>query len=252
MKKVKDIPKQNFTKHPNRYSEAGLIKKLEELGIGRPSTYASIISKLKKENYVDVKNKSLVPNSKGRILSKFLEKFFEHFVEFEFTAQLEEQLDKVTTNNADWKNILKNFVEELNSTVSGVIEISMSEVINTINEVSEEYKTNSKCPKCNNGKIIIKFSRNGPFFGCTKHSKDTSGCNYTSPLDVDGEDNQLLSDKVVGQHPKYDSEIKIKIGRYGPYLEVDMDSEKPKRVAIPKNKPINQIDLEYALSLIHI
>ena len=128
----------------------------------------------------------------------------------------------------------------------------MSEVINTINEVSEEYKTNSKCPKCNNGKIIIKFSRNGPFFGCTKHSKDTSGCNYTSPLDVDGEDNQLVSDKVVGQHPKYDSEIKIKIGRYGPYLEVDMDSEKPKRVAIPKNKPINQIDLEYAIAMLEL
>ena len=252
LKKLKDIPKQNFTKHPYRYSEAGLIKKLEELGIGRPSTYASIISKLKKENYVDVKNKSLVPNSKGRILSKFLEKFFEHFVEFEFTAQLEEQLDKVTTNNADWKSILKSFVEELNNTVSGVIEISMSEVINAINEVSEEYKTNSKCPKCNNGKIIIKFSRNGPFFGCTKHSKDTSGCNYTSPLDVDGEDNQLVSDKVVGQHPKYESEIKIKIGRYGPYLEVDMDSEKPKRVAIPKNKPINKIDLEYAIAMLEL
>ena len=252
LRKTREIPKQNFTKPPNRYSEAGLIKKLEELGIGRPSTYASIISKLKKENYVDVKNKSLIPNSKGRILSKFLEKFFEHFVEFKFTAQLEEQLDKVTTDTADWKNLLKNFVKQLNNTISDVEKISITEVINAINKESEEYKTNTKCPKCADGKLTIKFASYGPFIGCTKYSKDSGGCNYTSNLEVENGQDQFIDEKVLGKHPKLDSEIKIKKGRYGPYLEIEVDSEKPKRIAIPKNKSLEDIDIDYAVAMLNL
>ena len=130
--------KQNFTKPPNRYSEAGLIKKLEELGIGRPSTYVSIFTKLEDRKYVQIKNKALIPTSSGKILSKFLDGFFNQFVDYAFTAGLEEQLDKITESKLQWKDILKDFLNILNKTLKEVEDKSITEVINKVNEYSPE------------------------------------------------------------------------------------------------------------------
>ena len=122
--------KQNFTKPPNRYSEAGLIKKLEELGIGRPSTYVSIFTKLEDRKYVQIKNKALIPTSSGKILSKFLDGFFNQFVDYTFTAGLEEQLDQITESKLKWKETLKEFLNILNKTLKQVEDKSITEVIN--------------------------------------------------------------------------------------------------------------------------
>ena len=130
--------KQNFTKPPNRYSEAGLIKKLEELGIGRPSTYVSIFTKLEKNSYINIKNKSLIPTGKGKILVKFLDGFFDKFVDYGFTADLEEQLDLITESKLNWKSTLNKFLEILNQTVDQVEKQSITQVIDKINENSSE------------------------------------------------------------------------------------------------------------------
>ena len=139
--------KQNFTKPPNRYSEAGLIKKLEELGIGRPSTYVSIFTKLEDRKYVQIKNKALIPTSSGKILSKFLDGFFNQFVDYTFTAGLEEQLDQITESKLKWKETLKEFLNILNKTLKQVEDKSITEVINKINEYSPEILKKKKVPK---------------------------------------------------------------------------------------------------------
>ena len=251
---VSDIStEQNFTKPPKRYSEAGLIKQLENLGIGRPSTYASIILKLKEKNYVDIKNKTLTPNSKGRILSKFLENFFTDFVDYEFTAKFQEQLDKISTNSIDWKSVLNDFLLRLNKTVSSVEKKSMTDVINEVNENSSEFFINRECPKCKKGELTIKFSITGPFIGCNKYEKGKTGCNYTSSIgDKDDDADFLDGEKIIGNHPETNKIIRLKKGKYGPYVELDTDDEKPKRASIPKGTSLNDVDLEYSISLLKL
>ena len=250
LKKIED--KQCFTSPPNRFSEAGLIKKLEELGIGRPSTYASIIKKLKEKNYVEMKNKSMIPNAKGKILSKFLENFFNEFVEYEFTANLEKQLDLITKAQIDWKVVLKDFLYILNNTVSDVEKKSISNVIDIINEKSEELFENKSCPKCKTGTVIIKFAFNGPFIGCSNYNKN-DGCKYSNSLD-DNELGQTLIDgeKVIGNHPENNQKITVKKGRYGLYLEMENNADSPKRAAIPKNLPLDNISLEKAVEMLKL
>ena len=244
--------KQNFTKPPNRYSEAGLIKKLEELGIGRPSTYVSIFTKLDERNYVDIKNKALVPTSKGKVLSKFLDGFFDEFVDYKFTAGLEEQLDLITESKLEWKITLQNFLKTLNKTVKIVEETSISQVINKINEFSPEILKEKKCPKCSNGDLTIKFSFSGPFIGCTNYKKNNEGCSYTHAIDAD-EDNKELSGegKLIGTDPNTGQNIVLKVGRYGRYLE-SLSSGKVKRTSIPKKIPNDEINLEKAIKFMKL
>ncbi len=249
----KVIKNQHFTSPPNRYSQAGLIKKLEELGIGRPSTYASIIEKLKEKNYVAIKNKSMIPNARGKILSKFLENFFSDFVEYEFTAELEKQLDQITKAEVNWKDILRKFLKILNETVSNVEKKSITNVIDLITEKSEELFKDKKCPKCKDGKLIIKFAFNGPFIGCSNYKKDEEGCKFSNSLD-DQELNNLLTDgeKDIGIHPDSKKKVKIKKGRYGLYLETENIDGKLKRSAIPKNLDVNELNIEKATDLLKL
>ena len=249
----KIIQNQCFTKPPNRFSEAGLIKKLEELGIGRPSTYASIILKLKQKNYVEIKNKTLIPNSKGKILSKFLQNFFTDFVEYEFTAKLEEQLDLITVNSVEWKNVLNEFLINLNETVKKVEKSSITDVINIINTHSKEFLNKEKCPKCGIGDLTIKFAFTGPFIGCSNYSKTENGCKYTSSMDDSDLDDKLIDgEKFLGNHPEFNMPVKIKKGKYGLYIELEKEDGKPKRSGIPKNTVIEDIDLEKAVDLLKL
>ncbi len=243
--------KQNFTKPPNRFSEAGLIKKLEELGIGRPSTYVSIFTRLEGNSYISIKNKSLIPTSRGKILSKFLDGFFFKFVDYRFTADLEKQLDQITESKSNWKDTLKNFLLLLNGTVKDVEAKSITEVINKVNELSPEIIKKKDCPKCDNGELTIKFASSGPFLGCTNYNKSTDGCKFSSAIGEDSDNSDLTGDgKKIGDHTKTGKEIFLKIGRYGRYLEMQSDSEKPKRVGIPKNMSNDEIDLDKAMKLI--
>ena len=245
--------KQNFTKPPNRYSEAGLVKKLEELGIGRPSTYVSIFTKLEDRNYITIKNKSLIPTSKGKILSKFFDSFFNQFVDYQFTANLEEQLDLVTESKLSWKEILNKFLEILNKTVNNVENTSISEVIEKISSLSPEILKENKCPKCKDGNLIIKFAFTGPFIGCTNYKKDGSGCGYSHAIGSD-EDNKELSGegKEIGVNPETKNKVFLKVGRYGRYLETENLENKIKRTSIPKDLKNEEIDLDKALKFLSL
>ena len=245
--------KQNFTKPPNRYSEAGLIKKLEELGIGRPSTYVSIFTKLQDRSYIEIKNKSLIPTSKGKILSKFFDGFFNQFVDYKFTANLEEQLDLITESKLEWKNILKDFLYILNKTVNDVENTRITDVIDKINECSPEILKEKKCPKCSKGSLTIKFAYTGPFIGCTEYSKEKEGCNYSHAIGSDEENKELSGDgKKIGVDPKTGKEILLKIGRYGRYLEIESEDKKLKRTSIPKKMRNEEIDLDKAIKFLSL
>ncbi len=245
--------KQNFTKPPNRYSEAGLIKKLEELGIGRPSTYVSIFTKLQDRNYIEIKNKSLVPTAKGKILSKFFDGFFSQFVDYKFTANLEEQLDLITESKLEWKNTLKNFLNILNKTVNEVENTRITDVIDKINEYSPEILKEKACPKCSKGSLTIKFAYTGPFIGCTEYSKEKEGCNYSHAIGSDEENKELSGDgKKIGVDPKTGKEILLKIGRYGRYLEIESEDNKLKRTSIPKILRNEEIDIEKAIKFLSL
>ena len=245
--------KQNFTKPPNRYSEAGLVKKLEELGIGRPSTYISIFTKLEERNYIIIKNKSLIPTSKGKILSKFFDSFFNQFVDYQFTANLEEQLDLVTESKLSWKEILNSFLEILNKTVNNVENTSISEVIEKISSLSPEILKDKKCPKCTDGSLIIKFAFTGPFIGCTNYNKDGSGCGYSHAIGSDEDNKELSGDgKEIGVNPETKNKVFLKVGRYGRYLETENSENKKKRTSIPKNLKNEDIDLDKALKFLSL
>ncbi len=243
--------KQNFTKPPNRYSEAGLVKKLEELGIGRPATYINIFKTLEDRKYVQIKNKALIPTSSGKILSKFLDGFFNQFVDYAFTAELEEQLDQITLSKLEWKETLKQYLKILNKNVKEVEDKSMTEVIDKVNESSPEILKEKKCPKCSNGKLSIKFALSGPFIGCTEYKKDANGCNYSHAIG-DNEDSKELSGegKNIGIHPLTNKSIFLKVGRYGRYLETETEEGKIKRSSVPKNVQNEDLSLEKSVNFL--
>ena len=243
--------KQNFTKPPNRYSEAGLVRKLEELGIGRPATYINIFKKLEDRKYVLIKNKALIPTSSGKILSKFLDGFFNQFVDYAFTAELEEQLDQITVSKLEWKETLKQYLRILNKNVKEVEDKSMTEVIDKVNEYSPEILKEKKCPKCSDGKLSIKFALSGPFIGCTEYQKDGNGCKYSHAIG-DDEDNKELSGegKKIGIHPSTNKSIFLKVGRYGRYLETETEEGKIKRSGVPKNVTNEDLNLEKSVNFL--
>ena len=257
------IDEQHFTQPPPRYSEASLVKKLEELGIGRPSTYASIISVISNRGYAEIINKRFFPTDRGKLLSAFLEKLFSKYVDYGFTAGLEEQLDDITSGKEEWIKVLDNFWKDFNLNVSNVKEKRTREVLDLLNEslgelifeADKEGKINRKCKLCDTGELSLKNSfRGGAFIGCSNYPE----CKFTRPLSKAKANDQiaLAEPKLIGQNEN-GKDIYLKNGRFGPYLQyekiVDELNDKKKRkkkendnlknVSIPKGIEIDQIDL---------
>ena len=260
------IDEQHFTQPPPRYSEASLVKKLEELGIGRPSTYASIISVISNRGYADVVNKRFFPTDRGKLLSAFLEKLFSKYVDYGFTAGLEEQLDDITSGKEQWIKVLDSFWKDFNNNVSNVKEKRTREVLDLLNEslgelifeADENGKINRKCKLCSNGELSLKNSfRGGAFIGCSNYPD----CKFTRPLSKSKANDQiaLAEPKLIGKNDN-GKEIFLKNGRFGPYLQYEMledetsskkkkkkkDNDNLRNISIPKGIEIDQINLEKA------
>ena len=269
------IDEQHFTQPPPRYSEASLVKKLEELGIGRPSTYASIISVISNRGYADVVNKRFFPTDRGKLISAFLEKLFSKYVDYNFTAGLEDQLDEITSGKESWLKVLEMFWKDFNSNVSEVKEKRTREVLDLLNEslgalifdTDKEGNIERKCQLCASGSLSLKNSfRGGAFIGCSNYPE----CNFTRPLSKAkaAAQSKLAEPKFLGKHEN-GNDIYLKNGRFGPYLqyerilEENIDKEKPKKkkktkkskpgvnellknVSIPKGIELESIDLEKA------
>ncbi len=249
--------KQHFTEPPPRYTEATIVKKMEELGIGRPSTYASTLSVLQDRDYVVLDKKRLIPEDKGRLVTAFLENFFEKYVQYDFTAALEEQLDQISDGKLLWKQVLHDFWEGFTEAVKGTSDLRIAEVLDTLNEVLGPHVFPDKgdgtdpreCPACKEGQISLKVSRNGAFVGCTRYPD----CKYTRQLSSNGEEdpNEIPPEGMdLGVDPETGKVLTLKKGRFGPYIQIEADEgEKPKNVSVPKGYDVTQMTLEYALKL---
>ncbi|MGA0394507.1 MAG: topoisomerase C-terminal repeat-containing protein, partial [Rhodospirillales bacterium] len=261
----KDIkPEQHFTQPPPRYSEASLVKKLEELGIGRPSTYASIISVLQDRNYVRIEKRRFIPGDRGRLVTAFLSSFFTRYVEYNFTAELENELDEITEGKVNWKKVLKDFWSAFSSAVGETKDLRIREVLDTLDELlgphffpeSSNGKDPRACGACDDGRLNLKLGKFGAFIGCSNYPD----CRFTRPLEVvDGEGDGVGSlPKNLGKDPETELDITLRKGPYGFYLQRGEpigegdDQVKPKRTALPKTYAPSDVDLELALALLSL
>ena len=271
------LDEQHFTQPPPRYSEASLVKKLEELGIGRPSTYASIISVISTRGYAEVINKRFHPTDRGKLISAFLEKLFSKYVDYNFTASLENQLDDITTGKEGWIKVLELFWKDFNKNVSDVKEKRTREVLDLLNdslgslifERDKDGKINRQCKLCDSGSLSLKNSfRGGAFIGCSNYPD----CKFTRPLSKAkaAAQSQLAEPKFIGKHEN-GKDMYLKNGRFGPYLqyekieaikeEIVVETKKKKKtkkkkikkkdnnlrnVSIPKGITLDTVDLDRA------
>ena len=251
---------QHFTEPPPRYSEASLVKRMEELGIGRPSTYASILQVLRDRGYVRLDKKRLVPEDKGRVLVAFLENFFLRYVEYDFTANLEEQLDKISNNELPYKDVLRDFWKDFIGAVDDIKELRIAQVIDALDEMLAPHlfppkpdgTDPRKCPNCENGRIGLKLGRFGGFVGCSNYPE----CKFTRQLSV-GADGQGGGMRKLGEDPDTGLEVTVRSGRFGSYLQLgeatkDENGEavKPKRASLPKGVSPDDMDLDRAVKLL--
>ena len=236
------IDEQHFTQPPPRYSEASLVKKLEELGIGRPSTYASIISTIANRGYAEILNKRFFPTDRGKLISAFLEKLFSKYVDYNFTAGLEDQLDEITTGKESWIKVLELFWKDFNNNVAEVKEKRTREVLDLLNDslgdlvFDKDDKGNivRKCQLCNSGTLSLKNSfRGGAFIGCSNYPE----CKFTRPLSKAkaAAQAQLAEPKFIGKHEN-GNDIYLKNGRFGPYLQYEKIPEDIEIEKTPKKK----------------
>ena len=250
------IPRQHFTQPPPRYTEASLVKKLEELGIGRPSTYASILQVLQDRSYVRLDKRRFVPEDRGRLVTAFLTSFFERYVEYGFTADLENQLDDVSGGRTDWKEVLRTFWRDFSAAIDGTKELTISQVLAALDaELGRHFFPDNGsgrdprlCPGCGAGRLSIKLGKFGAFIGCS----DYPNCRYTRPLALEGEAEEIAAaDTLLGTDPTTDLPIFLKKGPYGHYVQLGPDGEhKPKRVALPRSMKPADVDLDAALRLL--
>lgn len=250
-------PDQHFTEPPPRFSEATLVKKMEELGIGRPSTYASVLSVLRDRDYVFMDRNRFHPQDKGRLVTSFLESFFNQYVEYDFTAALEGDLDKVSNGDLDYKDVLRKFWENFSYSVDSTMEIRNTQILDKMNEVlgPHIFKDTGDgdpriCPKCNEGELSLKTGKFGAFVGCTRYPE----CRFTRPFaQAEGREGDI--ERELGNDPETGLIVYLKDGRFGPYIQLGdagEDNEKPKRSGLPKDMRPADMTLDYALRLLSL
>ncbi len=254
-------PEQHFTQPPPRYSEASIVQKMEELGIGRPSTYASIVTTIQDRDYVRKEKNRLIPEDKGRLVTIFLESYFRQYVGYDFTAALESDLDKVSAGDEDWKVLLGRFWKDFHAAIDDTSELRITEVLEKINDVlaphifppNEDGSDPRICKNCGNGRLSMRTSRaGGAFIGCSNYPE----CRYTRPLagEVEGGDMAGPDGKLLGENTDGIS-ITLRTGRFGPYVqlgEVTEEEPKPKRSSIPKGMELDTVTLEKAIDLLSL
>ena len=260
---------QHFTEPPPRFSEAALVKRMEELGIGRPSTYASVLQVLQDRGYVRIDKKRLLPEDKGRVVVGFLESFFQRYVEYDFTASLEEKLDRISNNEINWKEVLQEFWVGFIGAVNEIKDLRITQVLDALNDLLEPHifpaRTDGgdvrQCPQCANGKLSLKVGRFGAFIGCSNYPE----CTFTRQM-TPGAEGSVSGTKVLGTDPVSNLEVTLRGGRFGPYLQLGEQAKavkppkgekavkppKPKRASLPKGVAPEDIDLEKALALLSL
>ena len=254
-------PEQHFTQPPPRYTEATLVKKMEELGIGRPSTYASIVTTIQDREYVRKDKNRLIPEDKGRLVTAFLQNYFRKYVGYDFTAGLEDELDQVSAGDADYKAVLARFWRDFSAALAETSELRISEVLDKINEVlaphlfppTEDGSDPRLCPNCGAGTLSMRTARSGgAFIGCSNYPD----CRYTRAFGPPGaeDDGAIPPDgKLLGTDAG--DEIRVFKGRFGPYVQrgaVTEETKKPPRQSVPKDWPAEELDLERALKLLSL
>jgi DNA topoisomerase I len=267
-------PEQHFTQPPPRYSEASLVKRLEELGIGRPSTYASILQVLQDRKYVRLDRKRFYPEDRGRLVTAFLTGFFRRYVEYGFTAALEEQLDDISGGRVDWKTVLREFWQDFSQAVAGTKDLRVSEVIDALDaDLGRHFFPESKdgsdprlCPACGKGRLSLKLGRFGAFIGCANYPE----CRYTRRLGIDNGDGSQVDTgpKILGVEPASGLSVSLRQGPYGHYVQLGENGiappkgekrakgekkapvAKPKRVSVPRSIPVAEVDLPKAMALL--
>ena len=273
-------PEQHFTQPPPRYSEASLVKRLEELGIGRPSTYASILQVLQDRKYVRLEKRRFIPEDRGRLVTAFLSSFFERYVQYNFTAELEEQLDDISGGRIDWKKVLQDFWSAFSESVAGTKDLSITQVIDTLDEElgphffpANDNGTDTRlCPNCKKGRLGLRLGRFGAFIGCSNYPE----CRYTRRLGVDngnGHAAELEGPKLLGSDPATGLPVTLRHGPYGVYVQLgegngngngnatgeakpkkkrskEKAKDKPKRASLPRGVSPADVTLERALGLL--
>lgn len=255
LKKESITATQHFTEPPPRFSEAALVKRMEELGIGRPSTYASILAVLKDRGYTRIDKKRLIPEDKGRIVVAFLESFFQKYVEYDFTASLEEKLDKVSNNEMVWQDLLRDFWVGFTGAVAEIKDLRITQVLDALNELLGPHifppradgAPARQCPNCIEGQLSLKVGRFGAFIGCSRYPE----CRFTRQVSA-SENGTGPSSRTLGTDPESGLDVTVRTGRFGPYIQLGEGSkdEKPKRAGLPKGVTPEDVDLPTALGLL--
>jgi len=250
---------QHFTEPPPRYSEASLIKKMEELGIGRPSTYAATVTTLLDRDYITNDKRKLIPQAKGRLVTAFLESFFTRYVGYDFTASLEEKLDQVSAGEVNWKDVLRDFWKDFFAQIEETKELRVTNVLDALNEElaplvfpkREDGGDPRICQVCGTGKLSLKLGKYGAFVGCSNYPE----CNFTRQLssESNGDQEAAVSNEpqALGKDPHTGEEITLRSGRFGPYVQRG-DGKEAKRSSLPKGWTPSTIDHEKAVALLSL
>jgi len=246
------------TEPPPRFSEASLIKRLEELGIGRPSTYASTLATLENRDYITIDKRKLVPQAKGRVVTQFLENFFNRYVEYDFTADLEEKLDLISDGKLAWKQLLRDFWQQLQGNIDNIKDLRVTEVLDVLNEglaaiafpAREDGGDPRSCPQCNAGQLSLKLGRYGAFVGCSNYPE----CTFTRQLGQEGEEAgapRADEPQILGQDSQTGEDISLRSGRFGPYVQRG-DGKGAKRASLPKGWKLEEMDFDKAQALLSL
>ena len=252
---------QHFTQPPPRYSEATLVKRMEELGIGRPSTYASTMAVLVERDYVKIDKRRLVPEDKGRLVTAFLKSFFKRYVEYDFTAELEEQLDLISDGKLDWKEVLRQFWTQFTAAIGDTKELRVTQVLDALNDLlsphvfppREDGSDPRSCKACGTGKLSLKIGKFGAFIGCSNYPT----CNFTRQFSETGKDGSdaVAESKLLGEDPETGLAVMLRNGRFGPYVQLGEaveKTDKPKRSSIPRGYSASDVDLDLALKFLSL